>query len=455
MLREPGHVLSPPIDQVELALARVEQSAEFRSSPRHRALLRHLVAQAMGDNHAALKESVIAVEFFGRPAASFDPRVDTIVRVEARRLRARLSNYYGASGRDSPIRIELPVGSYVPLIAPRQNGQPLQDATRHARDLAERGEHYLRQPLSRETLEQALERFDLALRESPAYAAAFVGIGRAWFNLAAGWYAPPAIASEHAAEALRRALELDPTHAVAQVLLGAIEHQFEHDWPAARRSFERAVALAPQMAFVHSSYGCHLYMRGLFDAAERELQLARSLDPMYINARNHMVNLRIAQRRLDDALAELKALTDLAPDTMSTAGTLGAIAMYRGDAEAAVVHYEKACRDLPDYPGCFVALASAHAMAGRLDQADALRAQTLQRFDEERLSPYLLAIFEVRRGRPEAALDQLERAVRERDPYAVQIPHEPSFDALAADPRWEALAQTLGRGSRKRAVRTK
>ena len=87
MLREPGHVLSPPIDQVELALERVEQSAEFRSSPRHRALLRHLVAQAMGDNHDALKETVIAVEFYGRPAASFDPRVDTIVRVEARRLR--------------------------------------------------------------------------------------------------------------------------------------------------------------------------------------------------------------------------------------------------------------------------------------------------------------------------------------------------------------------------------
>ena len=173
----------------------LEQSAAFRSSPRHRALLRHLVAQMLGDEAATLKETVIAVEVFGRPAATFDPKFDTIVRVEARRLRMRLTSYYRDEGKAMPIRIELPVGSYVPLIANRQTEDAAPEASRRARDLVERGEHFLRQALSKPTLLEALERFEQALLESPDHAPALVGLGRTWLNLATGWHVEPAIAS--------------------------------------------------------------------------------------------------------------------------------------------------------------------------------------------------------------------------------------------------------------------
>lgn len=432
-------ILSPPAEQIEFALARIEHSAAFRGSPRHRALLRHLVSRALGNELNALKESVIAVEVFGRPAATFDPKLDTIVRVEARRLRARLLNYYGTDGRDAPIRIELPVGSYVPLVVAREPTANGSAVTRRARDLTERGEHYLRQPLSRETLEAALARFDEAVRESPTYAPAYVGMGRAWLNLATGWYHDPAIASEHAAEALRHAVKLDPDNAIAHALCAAIEHQFERDWPAARRGFEHAIALAPQQAFVHLAYGCHLYMHGALGESERELLLARRLDPLYVNARNHMVNLRIAQGRLADAEAELLAIRDIAPATMSIAGLQGAIAMFRHDPLAAISHYTQACEAMPEHGACAIALAGAHAMAGHTDLADAMFADVLQRFDARSLSPFVLAIFETRRGRPDAAFALLERAQNERDPCAIQIGGDPSFADLHADPRWPAL----------------
>ncbi len=115
----------PPAAQVELMLARIEQSRAFQASPRHRALLRHLVDRTLADEVAGLKETVIAVEVFGRSAGGFDPRFDSIVRVEARRLRKRLATYFGTEGRDSPWRIELPVGSYVPLIAARDPRPPI------------------------------------------------------------------------------------------------------------------------------------------------------------------------------------------------------------------------------------------------------------------------------------------------------------------------------------------
>ncbi|MEO8279638.1 MAG: hypothetical protein ABI564_08095, partial [Ideonella sp.] len=147
-------LLRPPLEQVELALAGVESSASFRSSARHRELLRYLVANTLTDKPGVLKESVIAVEVFGRSPSRFNPQADSIVRVEARRLRARLVSYYAAEGRSSPIRIELPVGSYVPLIASHTEHRQTEAATRRARDLVERGEFFLRQALSPQSLEQ-------------------------------------------------------------------------------------------------------------------------------------------------------------------------------------------------------------------------------------------------------------------------------------------------------------
>ena len=66
------------------------------------------------DGHGEeLKESVIAIEVFGR-RPDYNPRHDPIVRTEARRLRARLSDYYLSEGKSDALVIELPKGGYVP-----------------------------------------------------------------------------------------------------------------------------------------------------------------------------------------------------------------------------------------------------------------------------------------------------------------------------------------------------
>lgn len=435
--------LRPPPEQVELALAGIENSSAFRSSARHRSLLRYLVAHTLADDAGVLKESVIAVEVFGRSPTGFNPQADSIVRVEARRLRARLASYYAVEGRHAPIHIELPVGSYVPLIASHGEQRHTEAATRRARDLVERGEHFLRQALSPQTLEQALQRFDEAQRESPGYAPAFVGLARTWLNLATGWYREPAVAADHAGEALRRALTLEPDNATAHALLGAIQHQFEGDWPRARRSFERAVALAPQQAFVHSAYGYHLAARGESAAAERELMLARQLDPQYINSRMHIVNLRIAQGRLDQAELEIEAMRDLAPDSMAVVGMCGALAMFRRDATAAIGHYQRACELAPDHPGVIATLAGALGLAGRIDEADALLAELHRRFADRHISPYVLAVVETRCGRHARAFELLAQCLDQHDPNVMFMPLDPSFDDLHGDARWTALIDRL------------
>lgn len=308
---------APDAATVALALAAIEASAAFAPSRRHRELLRHLVERALAGDLAALKESLIGVEVFDRPAASFDPKTDSIVRVEARRLRARLAAYYAGEGREARVRLELPVGSYVPQAVFVDPPEPPAERDRRARDLVERGEHFLRQPNAAEPLEKALARFDEAIRIDPLMAAAYVGLGRAWLNLATGWHRDPAIAAEHAAEALRRALELEPDAATAHVLLAAIQNQFERDWSGAQRRFEHACRLEPNNAFVHSAYGSHLLMRGEAARSERQLLTARRLDPLYVTTRGHLVNLHLMRGRIDEARAEIAAMRDIAPESLS------------------------------------------------------------------------------------------------------------------------------------------
>lgn len=103
-----------PRESVLAALQDVVSSAAFGKAGRQARFLRHLVETTLRGERHLLKESVLGTDVFERPA-TWDPRLDPIVRQEAARLRKRLANYYETSGANAAIRIELPVGSYVPL----------------------------------------------------------------------------------------------------------------------------------------------------------------------------------------------------------------------------------------------------------------------------------------------------------------------------------------------------
>ena len=97
---------------------RICGSETFRSAPRLRDLLNFLVIRHSGNDAQGLKETVIGIEFFRR-SPGYDPRKDPIVRVEAHRLRRRLRDYYLQEGEADPLRVDLPKGTYVPVVLTR------------------------------------------------------------------------------------------------------------------------------------------------------------------------------------------------------------------------------------------------------------------------------------------------------------------------------------------------
>src|SRR5262252_1059692 len=80
--------------------------------------LRFAVEHALEGRADDLKEYVVGVEVFDR-SADYDPRVDPIVRVEARRLRSKLKAYYESDGTADAVIIEFISGSYAPRIVER------------------------------------------------------------------------------------------------------------------------------------------------------------------------------------------------------------------------------------------------------------------------------------------------------------------------------------------------
>lgn len=101
---------SAVLDQLEQILS----SADFASSARLKKLLRYIVEESLAGRSSQLKEYTIAVDVFDRDQ-SFDPQTSSIVRVEASRLRGKLEKYNALSGRNDPVRIDLPAGAYVPI----------------------------------------------------------------------------------------------------------------------------------------------------------------------------------------------------------------------------------------------------------------------------------------------------------------------------------------------------
>src|SRR3954447_15760407 len=99
-------------------LTRILGSTLFADAQRMVRFLQFAVEETLCGNASRLKENVIGVHVFDRPA-TYDPRIDPIVRVEARRLRVKLREYYGRDGRADNLIVELPKGQYSPVFRTR------------------------------------------------------------------------------------------------------------------------------------------------------------------------------------------------------------------------------------------------------------------------------------------------------------------------------------------------
>lgn len=130
---------APTPDAIRRQLARIQESAEFSSSMRLMAFLRFVVEETLTNGGTYIKEVVIGNAIYERDPP-YDTRIDSTVRVEARRLRRKLREYYEGSGVADPVLIELPTGRYVPAFSQRKLESPSRSAGVQGKEIFRAGD---------------------------------------------------------------------------------------------------------------------------------------------------------------------------------------------------------------------------------------------------------------------------------------------------------------------------
>jgi hypothetical protein len=98
-------------DLTQAQIERILQSETFRNSDVLRRLLRFLAEKSIAGEGEQLKEYSIGIDALGKPS-DYDPRQDSVVRIQVGRLRQKLADYYRNEGKDDPVAVELPKGRF-------------------------------------------------------------------------------------------------------------------------------------------------------------------------------------------------------------------------------------------------------------------------------------------------------------------------------------------------------
>ena len=114
-------------EAIRRQLDKMLSSRSFRQVDRLQRFLAFIVEETLAGRGDVLKEYPIGVDVFSKDS-SFDPRMDPIVRVQARRLRIRLATYYRDEGQNDELLIELPKGGYTPIFRKVESAAPRRPA---------------------------------------------------------------------------------------------------------------------------------------------------------------------------------------------------------------------------------------------------------------------------------------------------------------------------------------
>jgi TolB-like protein/Tfp pilus assembly protein PilF len=293
-------------------------------------------------------------------------------------------------------------------------------------------------------LRTAIEYFNQALGKDPSYALAYAGLADSYEILPPYGAAAAADSFPQAKAAAKKALELDDTLAEAHTSLAGLLNDYDLDFEQSLKEFERAIQLNPNYATAHHWYAELLGSMGRFDEAITQLKRARELDPLslIINA-DLGGEVYVWARQYDEAIAQLRKTIEMDPRFYHAHCSLGMALQLKGQLSEAIVEYHKAV-ELNDDPFALALLGQAFARAGQREEAQKILARLSEEANSRYVSVYSFALMYLALGDKERAIDEMERAYRERAGEDVsRVKVNPMLDDLRGNPRFEALVQKV------------
>jgi tetratricopeptide (TPR) repeat protein len=226
------------------------------------------------------------------------------------------------------------------------NRQPVDPA---AREAVLRGDYFLAQKTP-SSVKKSLESFEEALELEPGLASAHAGRARAYHFLAALGTVERDDARRETAVSATRALELDPRCGPALAILAESRFRFSDRRTGVEELFRRSLELQPESAETRQWYGNFLAIEGRIEEGLREMERARSLDPLSLHINSDLAALLYEAGFREKAMAQFARTLELDPDYAKTHFLLGFVYMKEGDIEQAIASFERSLALSPDTP---------------------------------------------------------------------------------------------------------
>jgi eukaryotic-like serine/threonine-protein kinase len=290
-----------------------------------------------------------------------------------------------------------------------------------------------------DTAEQYFQR---ALARDPTSAAAYAGMAMLWIYRQQAGMALPREAGPKAKSAALKAIELDDSLAGAHTALASVLFLTDFNLPDAEREFRRAVELDPNEVTALGLHTHVLMILGRSDQAMQEIERAMAIDPLNQSCRIWYGADLLFTRRYAEALAQANETLRAQPGNIMALNLRGQIAHMK-----------------QQYADAIEALAAYYKGWGKPDVADALTkgyaesdyAGALRRAAEVELAKHGgepgvamdAALDYAMAGDRAHAIDCLEKAYADRDPYMPYIGCDVIFNSLRAEPRFQALLRSM------------
>jgi DNA-binding winged helix-turn-helix (wHTH) protein len=406
-----------------------DTGAEVRLEPQVMALLLFFA----GSGGSVLsKDRIIAAVWDGR-AIGDDTLAAAVSRLRSA-LRADADERYIETLPKRGYRLVASVGAEASV------GRARASTTSEADRLVDQGKALLRNSAP-SGFAQARLYFEAAIRADPGLASAQAGLAETLLAQQLAGQGPAAALLRAGQAAAHAAVGLDSNCAAGWTALGYTHLVVDRDLGRADEALLRAEALTPNDPAPRRYRAFALVAAGRLVEAEREAREAVALDTLSVAARAGLLQVLLAARRFGPAIAEAKALLDLAPESADGWYALGWARVLKGETNEGVQTLLRGL-SLWGVSGASLealkATFSTEGLAG-LCAAGADLFQTQQIVFKPRLTD--IAMLRAVAGQADLAFAALEAAADRLDPFLLFAPHLPWLDSLNNDPRWRPLIE--------------
>ncbi len=294
------------------------------------------------------------------------------------------------------------------------------------------------------TFLKSIEYYNRAIELDPTYALAYAGIGDAYLLLAVDGNMPPAEVMPKAEVAIYKALGLDDTLPEVYTSLGMYKMFYEWDWAGAEKSFLRAIELNPNYADVYHFYGHYNQAMGRSEKAIELTMKAVELDPLSLIIQSELGFAFYEAHQFDRAIIEYKKSLEAEPSFVYASWGLSLAYQEKGLFKESLLELERARKIDSDWTFLITEQTCTYARMGKKTEAYRSLKELEERSKKQFIDPGLFAMIYVALNEKNLAFEWLTRTIEEKSSWVCWFKLEPKFDPVRNDPRFATLLQKVG-----------